>query len=105
MKIDEIYRNLILVQNSSGSQNVQQEKSNSFSAQQMSGNSPDARVEISDTSMAFRTIKEVMDKDDPERVAKVQALKEAITQGTYKVDSGSVAEKIMKDYLPNLVED
>ena len=105
MKIDEIYRNLILVQNSSGSQNVQQEKSNSSSVQQMSGNRPDARVEISDTSMAFRTIKEVMDKDDPERVAKVQALKEAITQGTYKVDSGSVAEKIMKDYLPNLVED
>ncbi|RLB33502.1 MAG: hypothetical protein DRH12_18315, partial [Deltaproteobacteria bacterium] len=51
------------------------------------------------------TVKEVMDKDDPERVAKVRAVKEAIQQGTYAVDSGSVAEKILKDALSILVED
>jgi len=65
----------------------------------------DAKVEISDISIAFDSVKEVMDKNDPERVAKVQAIKEAIVQGTYKVDSGAIADKILKDSLPNLVED
>jgi len=65
----------------------------------------DAKVEISDISIAFDSVKEVMDKIDPERVAKVQAIKEAIVQGTYKVDSGAIADKILKDSLPNLVED
>ncbi|MBW2022983.1 MAG: flagellar biosynthesis anti-sigma factor FlgM [Deltaproteobacteria bacterium] len=65
----------------------------------------DAKVEISDISIALDSVKEVMDKIDPERVAKVQAIKEAIVQGTYKVDSGAIADKILKDSLPNLVED
>ena len=65
----------------------------------------DAKVEISDISIAFDSVKEVMDKIDPERVAKVQAIKEAIVQGTYKVDLGAIADKILKDSLPNLVED
>lgn len=65
----------------------------------------DAKVEISDILITFDSVKEVMDKIDPERVAKVQAIKEAIVQGTYKVDSGAIADKILKDSLPNLVED
>ncbi|RLB37295.1 MAG: flagellar biosynthesis anti-sigma factor FlgM, partial [Deltaproteobacteria bacterium] len=96
MKIDEIYRNLSLVQNSPESQNVKQSKQELTAVDQVSDQKQqDTKVEISDISMAFNTVKEVMDKDDPERVAKVRAVKEAIQQGTYAVDSGSVAEKIL----------
>lgn len=106
MKIDEIYRNLSLVQNSPESQNVKQSKQELTAVDQVSDQKQqDTKVEISDISMAFNTVKEVMDKDDPERVAKVRAVKEAIQQGTYAVDSGSVAEKILKDALSILVED
>ncbi|RLB86271.1 MAG: flagellar biosynthesis anti-sigma factor FlgM, partial [Deltaproteobacteria bacterium] len=105
MKIDEIYRNLSLVQNSPESQNVKQSKQELTAVDQVSDQKQqDTKVEISDISMAFKTVKEVMDKDDPERVAKVRAVKEAIQQGTYAVDSGSVAEKILKDALSILVE-
>ncbi len=106
MKIDEIYRNLSVVQNSPGSQGVQQANPESSQAHNVNKNADqDAKVEISDISIAFNNVKEALDRENPERTAKVQALKEAITQGNYKVDSGAVADKILKDSLPNLVED
>jgi len=106
MKIDEIYRNLTLVQNAPGSQNVLQPRAEASQSQNVGKSTDqDAKVEISDTSVTLSNIKEAVNKDDPERVAKVQALKEAIVQGKYEVNSESIADKILKDSLPSLVED
>jgi len=106
MKIDEIYRNLTIVQNSPGSQNVQQARSEIANSQGVrKPTDQDAKVEISDVSIALNTVKEILDKEDPERVAKVQALKEAIIQGKYEVNAESIADKMLKDSLANLVED
>ena len=105
MKIDEIYRNLTMVQNSTPSQSVQQGRSEVSHSQgvEKSGGQ-DAKVEISDVSMALKSVKEILDKDDPDRVAKVQALKEAIVQGRYHVSGESIADKILKDSLASLLQ-
>ena len=106
MKIDDIYRNLSIVQNPATSQGVQQMRPETAQAQNVqTDKNQDTKVEISDISVAFNKVKEALGKEDPERVAKVQALREAIVQGKYKVDSGSIADKILKDSLPGLVED
>jgi len=106
MKIDEIYGNLTLVQNASGSQNVLNSRAETSQSQDVGKSTEqDTMVEISDISVALNSVKEALDKDDPERVAKVQALKETILQGKYEVSSDSIADKILKESLPSLVED
>ncbi|MBW1729633.1 MAG: flagellar biosynthesis anti-sigma factor FlgM [Deltaproteobacteria bacterium] len=106
MKIDDIYRHLSVVQGSAESTNAKNADSEKGVPQNMKVNvGQDAQVELSDISKAFNSIKEVINREDPERVAKVQTIKEALTQGRYQVDTKSVAEKILKDSLSSLVED
>jgi len=46
---------------------------------------------------------ETMNIPDPERVARIQFLKEQVQKGTYKVDADKVAESMLKDLIKDLL--
>jgi len=106
MRIDDIYKHMSVVQNSPGSKDVK-ESSGDNPAVRKPRETPqeDAKVELSDISLVFSTVKEILDKDDPQRAAKVNAIKEAVVRGEYKIDSRAVADKILTDSLLSLAEE
>jgi len=57
-------------------------------------------VTVSDEAMTFSKIlaeaKESMETRSPEEKARIEEIKLAVRQGTYKIDSDKVAEKILE---------
>lgn len=60
---------------------------------------PSAEIEISDNARLMRTATEVAKTTPDIRHEKVAALKKAIQEGTYRVDSEKVAEKMLEEHL------
>lgn len=58
-----------------------------------------AEVEISDNARLMRTANEIAKGAPDIRQEKVAALKKAIQEGSYKVDSEKLAEKILDNHL------
>ena len=54
-------------------------------------------------SRLLQKVNETMNIPDPERVARIQFLKEQVQKGTYKVDADKVAESMLKDLIKNLL--
>jgi len=61
--------------------------------------SPDVKVDFSSKSQDFVQIKSAIAQLPEVREEKVDALKEQIQSGTYKIDSAGVAEKMVKESL------
>jgi anti-sigma28 factor (negative regulator of flagellin synthesis) len=53
-------------------------------------------------SRLLQKVNETMNIPDPERVARIQFLKEQVQKGTYKVDADKVAESMLKDLIKDL---
>jgi flagellar biosynthesis anti-sigma factor FlgM len=62
------------------------------------------RVEFSEVSMEKSKAAESMEKDSADRARKVHEIKMKIEQGTYIVDAGKVAEKMLLDALSHFTE-
>ena len=58
-----------------------------------------ADIEISDNARLMRKATEVVQNSPDIRADKVAALKKAIQDGSYKVDSEKVAEKVLEEHL------
>ena len=54
-------------------------------------------------SRLLHKINETMNIPDPERVARIQFLKEQVQKGNYKVDADKVAESMLKDSIKDLL--
>lgn len=105
MKIDEIYKNVNLINNTKETavNNRQLEQTGNEPAvkdEQKSG----AEVDFSKTSIEYSQALAVMEKDPIDRIEKVEALRSKIEDGTYRVEAKKVAGKIIEDALSNIME-
>jgi flagellar biosynthesis anti-sigma factor FlgM len=57
------------------------------------------RDKLSSDSRLLQKVYEAMNIPDPERVDRIQFLKEQVQKGTYKVDAAKVAESMLRDFL------
>ena len=53
------------------------------------------QVTLTDSARSLQKIEEVLANTPVVDSAKVDAVKQALNQGTYKIDSGSIADKIL----------
>ncbi len=106
MKIDDVYRGLNVVQDT-GEAGIarKSELTKNSGVQQAEVTGRDAKVEISHTSVMFNKIRSAVEVEDPERVAKVQAIKEQVEKGLYEINSGKVADKILRENISDFFED
>jgi negative regulator of flagellin synthesis FlgM len=105
MKIDEIYKNVNLINNTKdatvNNRTVEQGgRDPEVKDEQKSG----AEVDFSKTSIEYSQALAVMEKEPADRIEKVEALRTKIEDGTYQVDSKKVANKIVEDILTNMAE-
>lgn len=56
-------------------------------------------VSISPASIEISKAAEMMERESPERTARIQAIQKAVQEGTYEVDPAKVAEKMILDIL------
>jgi len=56
-------------------------------------------VEISDKAKLLKTANEIVHQTPDVRSEKVQSLKKRIEAGTYQVDPGAIAERLLEDHL------
>ena len=102
MKIDEIYRNVNVLSNateSTSNRRIDQQEPVAGSSEK--GAEPETEVKISKASIEFSRAAEMMDRESPERAEKIKEIQTRIREGTYKIDSAKVAEKILMDILPS----
>ncbi len=106
MKIEETYQNTGIMNNANESAVIRKAEDQKEQAQaaEKERNSLTTEVEFSKTSVEFSRAAEMMGKEPPERTEKVNEITAKVREGTYSVDSSSVADKIIKDSLANLVE-
>ena len=60
------------------------------------------KVDLSSGSRLMQQINKAMNVEQSDRAEMVDALKQQVQEGTYKVDTGHVADKMMTDLLKNL---
>ncbi len=63
----------------------------------------DAIVDISQRSREIQKIREALDKIDIIREDKIVELKDKIEKGTYQIDHEKVAEKMIDEFLSELI--
>ena len=105
MKIDEIYQNVNLINNSKdttvNNRAVDQGVRDPVAKdEQKSG----AEVDFSKTSIEYSQALAVMEKEPVDRIEKVEALRTKIEDGTYRVDSKKTANKMVDEILTNMME-
>lgn len=105
MKVDEIYQNTSLINNSGEAApnrkaEAEKETARGLEKESQSG----TEVDFSKTSVEFSRAAEMMEMAQADRVDKVKEIKTKILDGTYNADATKVAEKIIEDALANLVE-
>ena len=100
MKIDETYRDMNIL--GSAAETLQRQKTG---AQEEAGSAAGqgagegADVNISNASLEFSQVAEMMDRESPERAERIQEIQRQIQEGTYEVDPAKVAEKILAEAL------
>jgi|GEM_PF-811846 len=105
MKIDKIYQDINLINNSGESvpnRKAEAEKVNDHGLEKERHSGTE--VDFSNRSVEFSRAAEMMENVQADRVEKVNKIKTKIVDGTYSADSTKVAEKILNDVLANLVE-
>ena len=63
---------------------------------------PADKVDLSSRSRLMQQINKAMSVEQSDRAEMVDALKQQVQEGTYKVDTGRVANKMMTDLLKDL---
>lgn len=105
MKIDEIYKNLTLIDTSKeavGGKRADGREGSSLEAERETG--PGTEVAFSQTSVDFSRAAKIMEKDAVERARRVDEIRAQLEEGSYQVDAAKVADKIIQDALADLVE-
>jgi anti-sigma28 factor (negative regulator of flagellin synthesis) len=52
--------------------------------------------------LLLHKINKAMNIPDPERIVRIQFLKEQIQKGTYKIDANKIAQSMLKDLIKDL---
>ena len=104
MKIDDMSQKLGQIGNLEAYTKKQAEQENKSLKGPENNPQPDAKVDLSSTSVEYSRAAEKMDEVPKERAEKIEALKAEVMNGTYHVDSKDIAEKILDDTLFNIVE-
>jgi flagellar biosynthesis anti-sigma factor FlgM len=104
MKIDDISQKLGQIGNLETYTKKQAEEENKVPKGPENKPQPDAKVDLSSTSVEYSKAAEKMDEVPEERAKKIEALKAQVMNDTYHVDSKNIAEKILDDTLFNIVE-
>lgn len=106
MKVDDNYQNTQMINNARESvpnKNVElQNNAVHGSEKDEDARTAGTRVEFSDTSVEFSRASEAMERESTERAKKISEIETRVREGTYKVDAGEVAEKMLKDILSDL---
>ena len=65
---------------------------------------PYFELKLSEAALALREINSLRRMTEEERARRVQEIKRAIREGTYRVDSFRVAERILREEEPHLFD-
>lgn len=60
------------------------------------------KVDLSSGSRLMQQVNNAMNVEQPDRAARIEAIRQQVQQGTYQVDAGRVADKMMADLLKDL---
>ena len=105
MKIDEIYKQLSLIGSSSDAASTKKSEGREGNAQDIQGVSGSGtQVELSTTSMEFSKVTAMMDGASPDRLEKVDQIREKIAAGQYEVEGTRVADKILQQTLVDFLK-
>jgi negative regulator of flagellin synthesis FlgM len=98
MKIDDIYQGMNVIGQSGESAANKKTEAQEETLQQLDKRDPSGtEVEISHASVEISKVAEMMEKEQPERVARVNEIKTKVEDGTYKVDAEKIAAKILEE--------
>ncbi len=101
MKINDTHQKLLeSYLNQAQAVQGQQQVQNQQDVQQQPQSSD--KVDLSAGSRLMQQVNSAMNVTQPDRAAKIEALKQQVQQGTYQVDEGRVADKMMADLLKDL---
>lgn len=105
MKIDDSYKNMTLISNSKeASANNKTEEQIAQTQGPEKRRESSAEVDFSKTSVEFSRAAEAVEKDAMERAERVNRIKAQVAEGTYKVDSPKIADKILRNAISTLTE-
>ena len=106
MKISDIQQQANAMQyvNQTNQQNPPEKKQALQEADDRSKPSSTDKVELSAESKEMQKIYEVLKSTPDVRAEKVSELKKQVQEGSYQVDSGAVAEKMIKESLLDLIK-
>ena len=100
MKIDDIYQGMNTIGQSGESVANKKAEAQEEALQQVDKRDPSGtEVDISHASVEISKVAEMMEKEDPERVARVNQIKTKVEDGTYAVDAEKIAAKVLEDLL------
>ena len=105
MKVDEIYHDINLINNSTESvpdKKAETERVNDHGLEKERHSGTE--VDFSNRSVEFSKAAKMIENEQADRIKKVNEIKTKIMDGTYSADSAKIAEKIIEDALANLVE-
>ena len=98
MKIDDIYQGMNVIGQLGESTANKKTETQEESPQQVEKRDPSgAEVDISRASVELSKVAEMMEKEQPERIARVNEIKTKVEDGTYAVDAAKIAAKILED--------
>ena len=106
MKISDIQQQTDAMQyvNQTNKQNPTEKKQTLQEADERSRQSSADKVELSAESKEMQKIYEILKSTPDVRAEKVSELKKQVQEDSYQVDSGAVAEKMIKDSLLDLIK-
>lgn len=100
MKIDDMYKHLSLINQSSETSGVRRNEGAEDAARSVQDSrGTDTKVDLSTASVEFSKATEMMDQESAERIDKVNELRAKIANGEYEVDSTQVAEKMLRESI------
>jgi len=104
MKINEIYRDIILT-NTHGESAVSRkiEAQKELIIQEEKQDKSGTQVDLSQTSVEFSKVTASMNSQPPERAAKIEALKKQVQEDAYHVDAAKIAAKMIKNAFEDTV--
>ena len=103
MKIEKVYsdRGLMNAHGESAVNKKTEEQQESIKKQEK----PDisgSQVNLSKTSVNISKVTASMNNQAPERIAKINALKQQVQAGTYHVEASKIADKMIKESLEDI---
>lgn len=105
MKIDDVYKTMTVISNSQETvAGRKPEERREAVPGPEAGIGAGTEVDLSKTSVEFSRAAESMEKDSMKRLEKINDIKARLEAGTYQIDAGKVADRILGDTLANITE-